>query len=463
MSEEETQILINEQLTAYLDGELSGQELSAVEERLQNDPDYLAQMQKLQQSWDLLDVLPPTQGYEGFVKTTMEMAVRDSDRDFKRKSWLGRGLLTKLAMFLLLPGAVFASGYAVTNQQITAPYRHLIRDLPLIENHDRYSKMNFEFEFLTKLDEASLFTREVALSFPSDSSELMPDMDEKREDSLSTETIKDRRLRLEEMQPEQIEALKRNQEKFDQLPEDRKRATADFHQQLLNQENKNQLARTMVAYYDWLKSLGATERTDVLDEVDIDTRIKMIAEKIGQQDLKKFGKAGATMLPAYDVVPFFKWYEGFLKQNRSKIQNTVRDLYFKVYRKQSGGKDPPANRFRQFQGSSLSQKIGFMFQWAPDQVESLIDENQEQRLRKKLSLDANEILDSYESQELEKSLIVNWIDAANQSKLNIDPERLREFYEGLPKTQRDELDSLSPSDWKTRLKELYRKKRLKLK
>ncbi len=463
MSEEETQILIYEELTAYLDGELSGEALSEVEERLQNDPDYLAQMQKLQQSWDLLDVLPPTQGYDDFVKTTMEMAVQDSDRDLRKKSWVGKGLLTKLAMFLLLPGAVFASGYAVTNQQITAPYRQLIRDLPLIENHDRYSKMNFDIDFLTRLNEASLFTREVALSFPMDSSQLMPDMDEKREDSLSMETIKDRRLRLDEMQPEQIEALKRSQEKFEQLPDDRKQATEKFHQQLLNQENKNQLAKTMVAYYDWLKSLGPTERIEVLDEVDIDTRIEMIAEKIGQQNIQKFGKAGATMLPATDAVSFFKWYEGFLKQNRPKIQNAVSNLYVKVYRKQSGGKDPPASRFRQFQRSSLTQKIRFMCQWAPEEVESLIDEKEEHRLRTKLSLDAQEILDSYESQELQKSLIVNWIDAANQSKFNIDPERLREFYEGLPKAQRDELDSLSPSDWKVELKELYRKKRLRLK
>ena len=463
MSEDETENLINEELTAYLDGELSTEELSVVEQRLQDDPSYLAQMQQLQQSWDLLDVLPQTQGYDGFVKTTMEMAVRDSDRDFNRKSWLGKGLLTKLAMFLLLPGAVFASGYAVTHQQITAPYRQLVGALPLIENYERYSKLNFEIDFLTKLNEASLFTREVVLSFPLDASELMPDLDEKREDSPSTETIKDRRLRLADMQPQQIEALKRNQEKFDQLSEDRKQAAADFHQQLLNQENKNQLARTMVAYYDWLKTLSPTQRIEVLDEVDVDTRIEMIARMIEQQNLKEFGKSGATMLPACDAVPFFRWYERFLKTKKSRIQKEVSTLFVDVNRKQSGGQDPPASRVRRFQKSSLSQKIGFMFQWGPDVMEGLIAENDADQLRKQLSLDANEILDSRESQELQKSLIISWMDAANQAKFNIDPERLREFYEGLHKTKRDELDSLSPSDWKAELKDLYRKKRLKLK
>ena len=463
MSQEETQFLINEELTAYLDGELSGEELSSVEQRLQHDPEYLSQMQQLQLSWDLLDVLPPTRSDDAFVKTTMELVVQDCDRDLKKRSWLGRGLLMKVALLFLLPGAVFASGYAVTSQQITAPYRQLISELPLIENHDRYSKLNLDIEFLKQLNEASLFTREVVLSFPSDSSGLMPDLGEKREAVLSTETIKDREARLAEMQPQQIESLKRNQEKFDQLTEDRKEAMGEFHQQLMAEKNKNQLARTMVAYYDWLTSLGESERIEVLDEVDSRARIKMIAKKIERQNLKKFGKAGATMLPAPDAEPFFKWYEGFLKRHRTTILKSADKLYVDVYRKESGGKKPSANRLRRFQRTSLSQKVGFMFQWESEQMTDLIDESEVNNLRKGLSLEATEILDSFESQEEQQSLIMSWIDAANEAKLSIDPVRLREFYNTLPKAVHDRLDGLSPGEWKSDLKKLYRKKRLSTK
>ncbi len=460
MSEEETQALISEELTAYLDGELAGAELASVERRLQEDPSYLAQMQQLQCSWDLLDVLPPTPNYDAFVKTTMELVVQDSDRELKKRLWMGRGLLTKLLMFLLLPGAAFASSYAMTNQRITAPYRKLIRELPLIENHDRYAKLNLQIDFLQKLNEAALFTRDVVLSFSADSSELMPDLDEKNEEFLSIETIKDRESRLKAMQPQQVQALKRNQEKFDQLPEQRKQEIANFHLQLLVRDNKNELATTMAVYYDWLKSLGETERTEVLDEVDIETRIEMIAAKIDQQNLEKFGKAGATMLPGGDAEPFFKWYGWFLKHHKPKILKTARELYVDVYRKQSGGKTPSANRIKQFQKSSLSQKVGFLFQYDPNQMRELMGESEVNRLRKQLSLLAIEILDSYQSQEQQKALIISWIDAANQAKLNIAPEHLRDFYNSLPKTRHDALDSLSPSDWKNALKQLYRKKRL---
>lgn len=464
MSEEETQILINEQLTAYLDGELSGEELVAVEQRLLDDPDYLAQMQQLQQSWDLLDVLPPTHGYDAFVKTTMELVVQDSGGEPSANAFLGWGFLTKVLMFLFIPGAVFASGFAVTQQQNTAPFRRLIQDLPLIENHDRYAKLNLELDFLTRLHEASLFTPDGVLPFESDPwsdppAELLFGGDSSGDAATSSETMKDRKVRLQQMEPRQLEALKRNKEKFDQLSQSRRDAIAAFHQQLLDQENKTQLFKTMVAYYDWLKSLGATERIEVLDQVDVDRRIEMIARIVDRQNLREFGKAGATMLPAADAEPFFKWYEGFLKQQKSKIVQSANRLYLKIYRKQSGGNDPPAHRFRRFQRTSLSQKIGFMFQWEQRLMEELVDEDDVHDLRNQLSLDANEILDSNDSREDQKSLIVSWIDAANQAKFNIDPERLKEFYRTLAKMQRDELDSLSPSDWKDQLRELYRKKR----
>lgn len=464
MSQEETQILINEQLTAYLDGELSGEELVTVEQRLLDDPKYLAQMQQLQQSWDLLDVLPPTQGYDAFVNTTMELVVQQSGGEQKVNVISGWAALEKLLMFVLVPGVVFVSAYAVTQKQNTAPFRRLVQDLPLIENHDRYAKLNLELGFLVRLNEASLFARDDVLSFPqepaaSGTSQRLSNVDQRRQGVLSTETIEDRKDRLEKMQPRQLESLKRNKEKFDQLPQSRQQAIAEFHQRLMDHENKAPLFKTMVAYYDWLKSLGATERIEVLDEVDVDRRIEMIAQIVDRQNLREFGKAGATMLPAADAEPFFKWYEGFLKQQKQKIVNSAIRLYLKTYRKQAGGKDPPTHRFRRFERSSLSQKIGFMFQWDSQQMKNLVDDDDVHDLRNRLSLDANEILDGTQSQDQQKSLIVSWIDAANQAKFNIDPDRLKEFYESLAKTQRDELDSLSPSDWKDQLKELYRKKR----
>ena len=331
----------------------------------------------------------------------------------------------------------------------------------MIENYDRYSKLNLELDFLKRLDAAALFTPEVVLALSSDPDELMPDLGERSEPVLSLETIKDRELRLAEMKPHQIESLKRNQEMFDELSPERREAIANFHQQLFEEKNKKSLVRTMVDYYDWLKSLTQSQRIEVLDEDNIDRRIKMVAAKIEQQNLKNFGRAGATMLPATDTEPFFKWYQAFLKTRKPQIIHAANNLYSTLYRKRSDGKQPPPAKVRQFQRYSLSQKIEFMDKADRDRLKALISEGDVEQLRHQLSLDSNELLDNQEALEEQQSLIASWIGAANQAKFNIDPKRLRGFYSKLPKEKRDELDDLSPADWKSELKRLYRQKRFR--
>jgi hypothetical protein len=55
-------------------------------------------------------------------------------------------------------------------------------------------------------------------------------------------------------------------------------------------------------------------------------------------------------------------------------------------------------------------------------------------------------------------LVINWIDAANQSRFSISPRKLRSFYDRLSDGQRDELDNLSPADWRNDLIRMYRKR-----
>src|SRR4051794_10557073 len=64
---------VQEELTAYLDGELDAAEVRRVEERLARDSDYQAELHRLQRAWDLLDRLPRSSVGELFTKTTIEM------------------------------------------------------------------------------------------------------------------------------------------------------------------------------------------------------------------------------------------------------------------------------------------------------------------------------------------------------------------------------------------------------
>ncbi len=449
-----------EQLTAYLDGELSGEELAAVEQRLIDDEAFRSLMQKLQSSWDMLDSLPRTGSRDAFVRTTMEMVAQaaDADNETKRQQWLPNwlGMLLGLAV---IPAVLAWASYWMTLQQIKAPRKELIGNLPLIENYDRYMRVDLDIEFLENLDEADLFTSEVISLFPpvenSADSNLDADVG-----PLPTQEVRDQRAdRLRSMPPRQLESIKRNKAALDSLSGSRRKELVDFQQKLMQHPKRDRINQTLVAYYDWLKSLGQSERTELLDTPDIPSRIKLIAAKIKQQDLKAFGREGATKLPAADAEALFAWYDALIKQKEKKIRRAAAVVYINTY-KEKRGENPPASELESFRRKPLRQLVGFIFKYDRKTINPLIQDQDISRLKNLLSSEANSILDAGFSAAERTRLIINWIDAANQSRSSISQEKLRSFYNGLSDRQRDKLDNLSPADWRNDLIRMYRKRQL---
>lgn len=71
---------IDEELTAYLDGELSAEESAALERRLVGDEYLRTRLASLRKSYDLLDELPETPHRKSFTQTTIEMVISDVKR-----------------------------------------------------------------------------------------------------------------------------------------------------------------------------------------------------------------------------------------------------------------------------------------------------------------------------------------------------------------------------------------------
>ncbi len=449
-----------EQLTAYLDGELSGQELADVEQRLLDDPPFRNLMQKLQASWDLLDSLPQTRSYDAFVRTTMEMVAQAADEDNQthRRRWLPTWLGV-LAGFVVIPVAVGWASYSATDRQNKAPLEQLIRDLPLIENFDRYTRVDLDIDFLENLDDADLFTSEVVSLFPTAESSPGPELDKDFSLQPSQETLDERTDRLKLMQPRQLESIKRNKAKFDLLSETRRGELAEFHRVLIRHPRRDEINKTLVAYYDWLKSLGQSERIELLDTPDIPSRIELIADKIEVQNLKAFGKAGATKLPTADAEALFRWYDSLIKAKEKRIRRAAAMIYADTYKKKFN-EAPPTSGASSFRRRPLSQLMRFIFKYDRKTINPMINDGDISHLKNRLSPEANAILDAGFSVAERTRLIINWIDAANQSRFSIAPEKLRAFYDGLPDRRRDRLDNLSPADWRNSLIGLYRQQQL---
>jgi hypothetical protein len=83
MSDRDTDA-IDEELTAYLDGELSVEDSAALERRLVEDQRLRTRLAELRRAYELLDELPETPHSKSFTQTTIEMVIADVKRSGDR-------------------------------------------------------------------------------------------------------------------------------------------------------------------------------------------------------------------------------------------------------------------------------------------------------------------------------------------------------------------------------------------
>jgi len=153
---------MDEEIVAYLDGELDREAALAIERRLADDPVYRARLTRLQQAWDLLDNLGRTEADENFTQSTVAMVtVKASDesteglhqaRRRKMLGWAGLGGLAVVAA---------VAAFVVVDRRLNSENRALARDYPVIERIDEYSNVE-SVEFLKRLQMEGLFAAEVS-------------------------------------------------------------------------------------------------------------------------------------------------------------------------------------------------------------------------------------------------------------------------------------------------------------
>ncbi|HRX80276.1 MAG: hypothetical protein H6821_02385 [Planctomycetaceae bacterium] len=152
---------IDEELVAYLDGELDVEAASRFDARLASDAALREKLKQHQQTWDLLDELPRADVGDRFTQTTVEMVavsvagqVEDAGRQVARRaqfSWLFGGAVALVAA---------AAGYGLITSITTASNQQLVKDLRVLENLDEYRAVE-DIEFLRALEREGLFTSEV--------------------------------------------------------------------------------------------------------------------------------------------------------------------------------------------------------------------------------------------------------------------------------------------------------------
>jgi hypothetical protein len=152
---------IDEEIVAYLDGELTSDEQARVEGKLRDDAVYRLRLNQLQQAWDLLDNLRGTEADDEFTASTVAMVALQAEHEVKSQQM--RAVRQRSLGWIALAAAVLASaagGYFYLHQRLTQADRDFVRDLPIIEHVDEYSNID-SLSFLKAMERENLFPSEV--------------------------------------------------------------------------------------------------------------------------------------------------------------------------------------------------------------------------------------------------------------------------------------------------------------
>ncbi|OHB70991.1 MAG: hypothetical protein A2V70_15250 [Planctomycetes bacterium RBG_13_63_9] len=155
-----TESTLEEQLVAYLDGELDAESTRRIDELLASSTKARRRLQQLDRAWELLDELDTPQVGEAFTHTTLEMvttaASEEAERSLAEAPRRRRRRRTIAAAALLTAGL---AGFLTVYWFWPDPNKELIRNLPVLERLDEYQHAG-DIEFLRMLHQRKLFSEE---------------------------------------------------------------------------------------------------------------------------------------------------------------------------------------------------------------------------------------------------------------------------------------------------------------
>lgn len=401
-----------ELLSAYLDGELSKEEIALLQERLAVEPKLQDQLESMRSTWSLLDELPQTPADLKLTQTTMELVALDiKTQQKKRRTYWWLYSITTLIVGLLI-GLGFA-GIQVRSQRVG-----LLRDLPVLANFQVFRELDsidMLAEF-SKLKNLEVFLKE------SDLNRVRVPMD--------TEA---REAWLSQCSPERIFELADVKGHFDRLPTSEQEKLRGIHQKIAVSDNPVQTTDQVRAYVNLLRSLTTNERAKLLDK-PMDQRLEGLQSIIQRKRVALL----AQNMSEQDKEAFRQWARDMLWERPDWLM--IRS---------------PNEKMRP--GDELRIVVQGLFRRRMETGASPISSDDIDKLRNYLSDQANEILDDANESEVDFTL-TQWIFAAMARERLKDPDfkELAEMYDSFSDTEREFYDWMTPGEAKTALNRKYR-------
>ena len=433
-------------LVAYLDGELSEQDMQELDEVLVQDPSARASVEQLRQTWDLLDVLPRPSVTEEFSAQTLAtiQAIQDEDPP-AGPAWTGR--ILAVGLWIVLLSVSSAAGVFVADRWQPDPTDHLIQQLSVVERMEVYRDIG-DVDFLIALAETDRFPR-------TDSPELSPL-------EPIPETSEGRWTYVAKLPSDRRRQLKKNLEDFDNLAGPRRLKLEQLDHQVTE---KVKLAKIAADFHDWTKTLQPWQRDELRKQrAGASSKVELVVKYLDEQREREanrttswpvsFGNRKSPVLDSADFTKVIKVISDRLPpMARQQLMNNVAaqgtahalrviELSTSSGRPRSGDRPPaPAGRPRDpWPNPELGRAI----------VEVISDESVREWL--------NEVPRGEPARARLTTLMIRslWAEGRRELKRNEPTSReLQELFVGLSREDQDDLMTLPTSEYRERLKRIH--------
>ncbi len=286
---------IDEQLTAYLDGELSPAEASSLERNLVDDEKLRLRLAALRQAYDLLDEIPETPHNQRFTKSTLELVIKDLSTTTRFTSgsepkvhaeptdwWAWPRVTVLLATFVIL-GVVAAIAINFENT------RRELKDLGLIAGIRGLEDIN-ELKNAVKLSKE---TEIVAVLRDNLSEKLIPP---------PPDSTWQRTTWVQGLTPNQISRLDSGRERLSKLDRETRTRLAAIESQIESLPDHNQIQETVHLTGLVLDSLGSSKRLD-MEVMKSEQRYEYLKELLCMKAAVYY----AAHIPPEDVSALEQW------------------------------------------------------------------------------------------------------------------------------------------------------------
>ncbi len=268
----------DEELVAYLDGELAPEARRHIEARLAADAELRRQLQTLDKTWGALDELPHTTVDDDFARTTIEMVAVAAEHDAGARAAdetrSRRRHELRLAVFGI---AAAALGFVGFRALVSDGNQALLDQLPVIVQVDVLGQFH-DVDFLRRLRE-----RVPVEELADDREVLAEELAELQQAALPSR--EQRRAWVEQLSPDEKAALAAKANRFRALspaPEAQWQL-AERERQIARSGDAAQLQETMVAYAQWLARRPAGEQAE-LRQLPADQRLARIEQTVRRED-----------------------------------------------------------------------------------------------------------------------------------------------------------------------------------